>query len=244
MNGIYQAMEKTTLTTTRPVWAERLIYRRLIVLKKKSQTAVALDVGVEQSSISLLESGKTNISDLPPFRLVAIAKAYGYNDIFEMQEDIGIDFNIGHPPPLLYEPTVSSELTDFVIRPLEPLSAAAGAPSPIEHGKSDLYIMPTVNYRQTLRFFIADGDSMAQGADGIQHGDTLIVDTGDLNPRENEIYVIQDESGAVVVKRVQNWRGKWWLVSDNPKYPPYQLTEARVLGRVLEAEGKRKLKPN
>jgi transcriptional regulator with XRE-family HTH domain len=225
---------------SRPAWADRLSYRRLITLKRRSQTQIALDVGIEQSGISNLESGKTNILELSPARLAAIAKAYGYNNVFDMQSDLGLDFKLGQPPPLMLEPN-ALELTDFVIRPLEPLSAAAGQPLDVsEHQKSAVYIMPTLNYKNSYRFFIAEGDSMNSGADSIQDGDTLIVDTAERSPRENHVYVIQDQTGAVVVKRVQNWHGQWWLTSDNLKYPPFQLTEATILGRVADVEGKRK----
>lgn len=242
MNQIAQIMGKSTSTIDKPAWAERLAYRRLIVLKRKSQTELALDVGVEQSSISLLESGKTEITDLPPYRLTAIAKAYGYRDIFEMQDDLGLDFKLGQPPPLLMPPT-ARDYPEFVVLDVEPLSAAASHPADIpENSRSEKYIMPLSDYRQTIRIFIADGDSMLVGEEGIHSGDALIVDTGDTYPREDEIFVIQDDSSSIVVKRLQKYRSEWWLTSDNTKYPPFQLDEAKILGRVLDAEGKRRLK--
>jgi phage repressor protein C with HTH and peptisase S24 domain len=142
-------------------------------------------------------------------------------------------------PPLILEPN-ARELTDYIIRPIEPLSAAAGTPEIIETQHSDVYIMPRVDFRQTYRFFTADGDSMVlSDGNGIHHGDTLIVDTARLDPREGEVFVVQDATGAVVVKRARVWNDEWWLASDNPRYPPFQLDEARVLGMVMDAEGKR-----
>jgi repressor LexA len=240
MNQIAQTMGKSTSTIDRPAWAERLLYRRLIVLKRKPQSEIALDVGIEQSGISSLESGKTDINALSPSRLTAIAQAYGYRDIFEMQDDLGLDFKLGQPPPLIFEPTAHN-YPEFVVLPIEPLEAAAGLPThPSEYGNSEKYIMPKANYNNNLRIFTARGDSMArEGGLGIHNGDSLVVDTAELNPRDNKVYVVQDESGAVVVKRVRNYTGDWWLTSDNPKYPPFKLHDARVLGRVVKAEGER-----
>jgi SOS-response transcriptional repressor LexA len=241
MNQIAQTMGKSTSTINRPAWAERLAYRRLIVLNRKPQEEIALDSGIlTQRTVSEIETGKYAPNQLTSERLAGLARGYGYRDIFEMQDDLGLDFKLGQPPPLIFEPTAHN-YPEFVVLPIEPLEAAAGLPThPSEHGNSEKYIMPKADYNNNLRIFTARGDSMArEGGLGIHSGDSLVVDTAELNPRDNKVYVVQDESGAVVVKRVRNYTGDWWLTSDNPKYPPFKLHDARVLGRVVKAEGER-----
>jgi transcriptional regulator with XRE-family HTH domain len=234
-------MGRNAANIDRPPWAERLMYRRLITLRRKSQGQVALDSDIlTQRTISEIETGKYGPEQLTAERLAGLARGYEYRDIFEMQDDIGLDFKLGQPPPLLNEVT-ARDYPDHVLLDIEPLSAAAGMPAyAVESQHSEKYIMPKSHYHPSIRIFTANGDSMArEGGFGIQDGDSLVVDTHELDPRDDKVFIVQDEAGAVVVKRLRNWSGDWWLTSDNPKYPPFKLHEARVLGRVVKAEGER-----
>lgn len=236
-----QNMTRTTARIQRPAWAERLLYRRFVILKNKSQEMVASDSNVlTQRTISEIETGKYTPDQLTAERLAALAQGYEYRDIFEMQQDIGLDFKLGQPPPLLVEAT-ARDYPDFVVLEIEPLEAAAGRPEQsTESSNSEKYIMPKADYHNNIRIFTARGDSMARdGGNGIHNGDTLVVDTAELHPRDSKVYVVQDETGSIIVKRVRDYTGDWWLTSDNPKYPPFKLYEARVLGRVIKVEGER-----
>jgi repressor LexA len=232
-------MPRTFPPLETPSWAAALRERRKHLKLTQEDLAARTGDLFAQRSISNLETGRNEgLENLSLQRLNALSRALDWT-LEELQEATGVTLDLAQPPPLLFEPN-ATELTDYVIRPIEALAAAAGSPEVIETQHSDVYIMPRVNFRPSYRFFTADGDSMVMGdGDGIHHGDTLIVDTALLEPREGEVFVVQDETGAVVVKRARVWNGEWWLTSDNPRYPPFQLESARILGIVKDAEGKR-----
>lgn len=212
------------------------------------QKIALLGITMNQSYLSKIERGVQPLKDVSGVKLEALRRIYKLShQQWESYTGVVIDANSRRLPfdrnsqiaPLMNEHS-ARELTDYIIRPIEPLSAAAGSPELIENTNSDVYIMPRADFRNSLRFFTADGESMTRGdGKGIQHGDTLIVDTAMLEPKVNEVYVVQDQTGAVCVKRVQIWDDAYWLTSDNPRYPPFQLDEARVLGEVVKVEGER-----
>lgn len=79
------------------------------------------------------------------------------------------------------------------------------------------------------------GDSME---DTIKNGDVLLVDTSIDEFRDNAIYVII-HGEMLLVKRVhKRMNGTYQLISDNPRYPPEEVSEAdvhqlNIAGRVM-----------
>lgn len=75
------------------------------------------------------------------------------------------------------------------------------------------------------------------GVGGIMEGDVVMVDTHDLEPMPEKIYVIHIPGDGVTLKRVR-WLGDdLWLFSDNEDqttYPPFRADKARVIGRVYD----------
>lgn len=88
---------------------------------------------------------------------------------------------------------------------------------------------------ERARILTARGDSMEET---IRDGDVLLVDTSIDRIRDNAIYVVV-YGDMVLVKRVHGrLNGSLQLISDNPRYPPEEVTSAEVdqlniAGRVM-----------
>lgn len=62
------------------------------------------------------------------------------------------------------------------------------------------------------------GDSMAPG---LNAGDTVLIDTSQIEPRDGKVFAVNYE-GELVIKRLIRDAGQWWLSSDNAdktRYP-------------------------
>jgi DNA polymerase V len=120
-------------------------------------------------------------------------------------------------------------------RPLVSMRVPAGFPSPAEgyvEGRLDLNRL--IKHPFATFFVRVTGDSM-EGA-GIFDGDLLVVDRAVAAVDGHIILArIGDE---MCVKRLRVVDGKYWLYSENPKYPPIEITEEmdfETWGRVLHA---------
>lgn len=76
------------------------------------------------------------------------------------------------------------------------------------------------------------GDSMAPD---FHHGDQILIDRRDRNPRQPGPFVLWDDDGYVVklVERIPQRRGWYRVFSANSRYSPYEIeeTETTILGR-------------
>lgn len=106
--------------------------------------------------------------------------------------------------------------------PLLSASVSAGFPSPAEN-----YVDRKIDLNQELiknpaaTFFVrVEGDSMQDA--GIFSGDILIVDRS-LSPKEGKI-VVAVVNGEFTVKKIMRVKGKLFLVPENKKYPPIEIT--------------------
>ncbi len=76
------------------------------------------------------------------------------------------------------------------------------------------------------------------GEDGmeptIREGEMVIIDEEDRELVDGGVYLFVDsEKNGLIVRRLRNLNGEWWLFADNPTYPPERLKESViVLGRV------------
>jgi repressor LexA len=228
-----------------PAWSSVLKQRRLALNLTQEQAAAATNDVLAQRTISNLENGRNeSLANLGIQRLGALANALQWT-LFELQDATGVDLGLGNNRPLLFEPNVTP-IKDVKWLPIRAL-ASAGTPLPTETEGLGWYVMPAMNFKNGVQIFRAEGNSMAVGnGKGIFNGDSLVVDTSDLEPREGKIYLVHDEgSQGICVKRLRRWdndktgESEWWLTSDNPAFPPFQLETARVIGRVIAAEGPR-----
>ena len=107
--------------------------------------------------------------------------------------------------------------------PLYISSIKAGFPSP-----ADDYIEKNLDLNDFLikhpssTFFLkVEGESMIDA--GIHSGDILIVDRS-LEPKNNKI-IIAALNGELTVKRIKKYKSKLFLVPENDKYEPIEITK-------------------
>ena len=103
---------------------------------------------------------------------------------------------------------------------LSPVSA--GFPSPADDFlEKNLDLNTHLIQHPSATFFVrVRGESMING--GIQSGDILIVDRS-LETINNRI-VIALVNGEFTVKRIRKTGGKLWLVPENTRYRPMEIT--------------------
>lgn len=107
------------------------------------------------------------------------------------------------------------------------------------------WLRQNVNYSNPVNLAIITGygDSMAGTFDD---GDVLLVDRGYTEIKIDAVYVLS-LGNELYIKRLQRRPdGTILMISDNPKYPPYEIKNGdidtfRVEGRVLMAWNARKL---
>lgn len=88
-----------------------------------------------------------------------------------------------------------------------------------------------------VAFIQAKGDSMDGGNYPIKDGDLLMVDVSDIEPVNNQVYVVRLSNQDLVVKRIsKDWQGNIILTSDNPQYKnivPASDDILTIIGRVV-----------
>jgi len=77
---------------------------------------------------------------------------------------------------------------------------------------------------------------------GLYHGDTVIINTGDTNIVDGEVFAMNYE-GELVIKRMVRDASQWWLASDNPdqrRYPRKVCNEdVFCLGKIVLKQSER-----
>lgn len=184
-------------------------YHRL--KNKMSQSALAKELGIDQSCVTRWENGERQPK---------------LNDLCRIAEKLKtstadlIDSSPLLAPhrmnPLDNDPALS-KMPFYVSR------VAAGFPSP-----ADDYVEKSLNLHELLvknnsaTFFVkVEGDSMLDAR--IHDGDILIVDRS-MDPSDGKI-VIAVLDGELTVKRVRKGKNKLLLVSENPEYKPIEISE-------------------
>lgn len=111
--------------------------------------------------------------------------------------------------------------------------AATTAISMIELNREWINRNLAVSGAGALRLYPVRGDSMSPS---LLNGDTILIDTGVTSLVDDGIYALRIEDG-LFVKRLQRFPGrKLRVISDNPRYEPFELTEGdefQILGRVI-----------
>lgn len=136
----------------------------------------------------------------------------------------------GVPTTAMRVPThLVQEVQEFVAHgkqtcPLYASSVKAGFPSPAEdYAEQHLDLNTHFIARPAATFFLrVSGDSMINV--GIFNGDMLIVDRS-LTPANGKI-VIAAVNGELTVKRLSKTNAGIFLVAENDRYPPIELTES------------------
>ncbi len=108
-------------------------------------------------------------------------------------------------------------------RPIFMVPVSAGFPSPAEDYIEDqLDLNKYLIKHPSATFFVkVKGDSMIDA--GIHSGDILIVDRA-IDPGNKKV-VIAVIDGELTLKRIRMIKGKLFLVPENNKYKPVEITE-------------------
>ena len=108
-------------------------------------------------------------------------------------------------------------------RPVFMVPVSAGFPSPAEDYIEDqLDLNKYLIKHPSATFFVkVKGDSMIDA--GIHSGDILIVDRA-IDPGNKKV-VIAVIDGELTLKRIRMMKGKLFLVPENNKYKPVEITE-------------------
>ncbi len=77
---------------------------------------------------------------------------------------------------------------------------------------------------------------------GLHDGDTVVINVGDTNLKDGEVYAMNYE-GELVIKRLARDAGQWWLCSDNPDQRRYQRKvcseDVFCVGRIVHKQSER-----
>lgn len=77
---------------------------------------------------------------------------------------------------------------------------------------------------------------------GLFDGDTVVINTADIEPLDGEVFAVNFE-GMPVIKRLVRDAGQWWLASDNLDQRRYQRKacdeHSVIIGRVIHKQSER-----
>jgi repressor LexA len=186
---------------------------------------------VTQSYLSKLERGQKPLSALTPSKMDALRRALGVS-AGEWIARTGLSVIT---PGSLAQGSEPGELIaglEFIRLPVRALATAGLPLTENDESVIDHDLVPASEYRAGMVVLEVQGDSMTDRSGGLQSGDRIYVDTADLELREGRVYVLHVPGSGLVVKRVRNFGGNYWLTSDNPDYPPLKPEQATVVGRV------------
>ena len=122
-----------------------------------------------------------------------------------------------------------------------PVRGLASAGKPVD---TETFLVPKSAWRPGCESYRVEGDSMTTAdPDSLRDGDTVLVDTGLRTLMDGKIFMVEIIGDGYCIKRARKLGSRWYLMSDNPdpRYPPLQPKEARVVGLVYEALGRRKV---
>lgn len=93
------------------------------------------------------------------------------------------------------------------------------------------------DYRPECLFAVRVGNGSMEP--GLWHGDTVVVNTAQTEPRDGLVFAVNYE-GELVIKRLVRDAGRWWLASDNPdqsRYPRKVCDEnAFIIGQIVHKQ--------
>ena len=115
----------------------------------------------------------------------------------------------------IYQPSIGSRLSLPVLSSRVP----AGFPSPADDFTDGVLDLNDLIEHPAATFIIrVSGDSMT--GSGIFDGDLLVVDRS-LKARSGQV-VVAVSDGDMLVKRLKQQKGRWWLIPDAPGHSEFQ----------------------
>lgn len=207
--------------------------------RKLTQTEMATELGITQTSLSQLEAGKNGIS-YEVFKALCerfdVDPTWLMDGVGEMYRSANATKKTGSVMPLVV--TVESDGDENIV--LVNAKAAAGY---LQHQQDPEYMASLPSFRlpgyygKTYRAFEVQGSSMLPA---IVPGDILIGSYEDAlsHIRNGSLYIIVLHDGSIVVKRVRaSGFNRFELSSDNKEYQPYEVS-AEEIAQVWQVEGR------
>jgi phage repressor protein C with HTH and peptisase S24 domain len=212
-----------------------------------SQSALSRASGVPQPTINriLKNSGKGH-PEAATVRKLAEACNVSFNWLNEGLGEMGRE--VLSPSPkvqalkALIASTVPIERPEIVEIPVHKLNIRAGITGfQAELDESEFAIPVAVTQRwldqhglvkEQLVATTVRGDSMEET---LSDGDTVIINTKSVRPRDNKIFAV-NFGGQAVVKRLISDFGRWFLVSDNSDQKRYHREECSTENCILIGE--------
>lgn len=202
-----------------------------------TQQELAKILDFPQQAIAMVETGKRNAPDSLKLKIIRYFKV----DFDELKNTSSYQIEITDK---VIE-ACRGESSNSVKIPFYHVFAAAGSgeTSP-DYPESDVmyfdkrWLENVIGVKpENVSIIQAKGDSMNGGSSPIKDGDLLMVDTSDIEPVNNQKFVVRLSNQDLVVKRIsKDWQGNIILCSDNPQFDniiPTDTDTFSVIGRVV-----------
>jgi len=216
----------------KPAWAD--VFRLRRIEKVGSQEELAFRADVSQSLVSQIERGIQSLSGIAPDRLGRLLRALGWT-LESFEAATGFRFDLPRSNEPWAQDVLNSEAAarrvNLELVTVYALAAAGTGVYTEEDALGYVYVERHIAQYPNRATFAVDGNSMEPT---LSSGDAIHVDPADTDLRNDKIYLVEIEGSGYVVKRAKDYGGGvWFLVSDNPAFPPLPRMDARVIGRVF-----------
>lgn len=200
------------------------------VFEGKTQTDIAKTLGTYQSVISKWYKGERLptpdfVKKIKDITGVDISDDVANANISRKKKRGTILITSTHKKPLIDENKLMDSIRQSSFRPRIELSAIAGKPAEYTDDTFDLQpIIPLLpNYDFTIK---VNGDSMMPEYQSGDEVACLKVEKGEFT-QWGRVFVINSSQGAFI-KRLYRGTYGYRCVSDNPKYPEFEIPEEEV----------------
>lgn len=201
---------------------------------KLSTRQVARMAGVSQAAVGQYERGDVDLQNARIATLKGLAEALGWS-LADMQQETGVNFGFEPVDLILSQVPVDDHALAMGFH-LAPIIGQASA------GNPEMYPVPNHVWRRGTRVLEITGHSMTTGdPDSLRDGDWVFVDSNQTQLQDGKVFVIEIIGNGMTVKRARKISGEWFLMSDNPEYPSLTVDEARIIGNVYDAVGRRRV---
>lgn len=222
--------------------AEKVTHLRTV--KGWTQGELAAAVGVTQGSIGNIESG---IRENPrAATILGIAKVFGVSPQWLQSGEGPMHAGTTEAAPTQAVPLDDNPQYPAIRRVKFKLSAGASGFGVDYLDEQDAPIVfrrewfDRNGYRPERLFAVRVANGSMEP--GLWHGDTVVVNTDQTEPRDGAVFAVNYE-GELVIKRLVRDGGQWWLCSDNPdqrRYPRKACDEhAYLLGEIVHKQSEK-----
>ena len=229
---------------TKPAWANRIRTRRA-ELDNKSQLEIEAETDgvLYQRLMSRIENGTKNPIELEVSQFAAFLQSLKWT-VDDFIRETGLEVPLIFP--VLIAEAEQNRINAFGLAVNDHALPVGFHLAPIigvaSGGNPEAYPVPSNIWRRGTRVFEITGDSMTTGdPDSLRDGDWVYVDSFQTQLLDNKMFCVEVIGNGYTVKRARRLNGAWFLMSDNPLHASLKPDEARVIGQVYDAVGRRKV---